>query len=211
MKKAEIYTLRHENRHDCFPIEIEQNLQSIPERMHLVRLWNISWGKVERDRKLFGFIGKVVFDFGQQKNTFSWRKRVRKYPTSLQKCGNPFIYKGFPHRLTIYLTANWLRIAVRFYTITKRCNPFYKAFRHFNTSKKAKDFWLRIHTLSCMADTEKRPAGIPCRARCFQFLTISCRKKGNRHRIVDKRFPECYNILINTAHILIFSLSFHII
>ena len=38
---------------------------------------------MEEERKLFGFIGKVVFDFGQQKNTFSWRKRVRKYPTIL--------------------------------------------------------------------------------------------------------------------------------
>ena len=66
-----------------FRLEIEQNLQPIPERMRLVRLWNISWGKVEEERKLFGFIGKVVFDFGQQKNTFSGRKRVRKYPTIL--------------------------------------------------------------------------------------------------------------------------------
>ena len=53
-----------------FRLEIEQNLQPIPERMRLVRLWNISWGKVEGDRKLFGFIGKVVFDFGQQKTRF---------------------------------------------------------------------------------------------------------------------------------------------
>ena len=66
-----------------FRLEIEQNLQPIPERMRLVRLWNISWGKVEEERKLFGFICKVVFDFGQQKNTFSGRKRVRKYPTIL--------------------------------------------------------------------------------------------------------------------------------
>ena len=66
-----------------FRLEIEQNLQPIPERMRLVRLWNISWGKVEEERKRFGFIGKVVFDFGQQKNTFSRRKRVRKYLTIL--------------------------------------------------------------------------------------------------------------------------------
>ena len=30
-----------------FRLEIEQNLQPIPERMRLVRLWNISLGKVE--------------------------------------------------------------------------------------------------------------------------------------------------------------------
>ena len=53
-----------------FRLEIEQNLQPIPERMRLVRLWNISLGKVEEERKLCGFIGKVVFDFGQQKTRF---------------------------------------------------------------------------------------------------------------------------------------------
>ena len=42
MKKAKIYTVRREYRRDCFCLVIEQNLQSIPERMRLVRLWNIS-------------------------------------------------------------------------------------------------------------------------------------------------------------------------
>ena len=70
------------------------------------------------------------------KNTFPGRKRVRKYPTSLQKRGNPFIHKGFPHCLTIYLTANWLRFAVRSFAFQNRYKPLFIRDSDVSTQRK---------------------------------------------------------------------------
>ena len=178
--------------------------------MRLVRLWNISLGKVE-GAETVRFYRQGHLWLWTTKNTFSGRKRVRKYPTSLQKRRNPFIYKGFPHRLTIYLTANWLRIAVRFYTITNRCNPLFIRHSGASTGWEKRKISDCEYTRFLAWRIQKKPRRNSCGARIFHLLTISCRKRRNRRRIVDKRFPECYNILINRAHILIFSLSFHII